>query len=169
LKTARALSYLLIIAFILLSASLRSGFSQNASEASLDGFTPENSVTERRWEDRFRAVPAPDSAREHLRRLTAEPHIAGTKEDYATAVYVRDQMRGYGLTAELKEYQVWLNYPRTDSVVELVAPRRLRLSTREATVIEDPTSANSQITPLWSMLTMVCLQITMRCKKPAST
>ena len=31
--------------------------SQNASEASLDGFTPENSVTERRWEDRFRAVP----------------------------------------------------------------------------------------------------------------
>ena len=38
-------------------------------------------------------MPAPDSAREHLRHLTAEPHVAGTKEDYATAIYVRDQIR----------------------------------------------------------------------------
>ena len=27
------------------------------------------STAERRWEEEFRAVPAPDSAREHLRRL----------------------------------------------------------------------------------------------------
>ena len=51
-------------------------------------------------------MPAPASAREHLRRLTLEPHVAGTKEDYATAVYVRDQLRSYGLNAELKEYDV---------------------------------------------------------------
>ena len=59
----------------------------------LDGFTPEGSATQRRWEEDFRAVPTPASAREHLRRLTAEPHVAGTKEDYATAIYVRDQIR----------------------------------------------------------------------------
>jgi len=41
----------------------------------------ENGVAERRWEEQFRAVPASASAREHLRRLTAEPHVAGTKED----------------------------------------------------------------------------------------
>ena len=65
-------------------------------ETALDGFTREDSAAERRWEEQFRALPAPNSAREHLRRLTLEPHVAGTKEDYATAVYVRDQMRSFG-------------------------------------------------------------------------
>src|SRR5882724_498750 len=103
---------LLVVIFLLLPVTTRPGFSQGSTGVSaLDGFTPENAVVERRWEDEFRAVPAPASAREHLRRLTLEPHIAGTKEDYATAVYVRDQLRSYGLAAELKEDEVWLNYP----------------------------------------------------------
>jgi len=119
-------------------------------ETALDGFTREDSAAERRWEEQFRALPAPNSAREHLRRLTLEPHVAGTKEDYATAVYVRDQMRSFGLSAELKEYQVWLNYPKTDPIVELIAPRHERLSVREAVLKEDPTSSNPEITPLFN-------------------
>src|SRR2546428_6998972 len=119
-------------------------------ETALDGFTSERSAAERRWEEQFRAIPAPNSAREHLRRLTAEPHVAGTKEDYDTAIYVRDQMRSYGLTADLAEYQVWINYPKTDPVVELVSPRRERLSVREAIIKEDPTSSNKKITPLFN-------------------
>ena len=43
--------------------------------------------------------------------------MAGTKEDYATAVYVRDQMRSYGVPSELKEYQVWLPYPNTPAIL----------------------------------------------------
>jgi len=116
----------------------------------IDGFSATRSQEERRVEEQFRAVPASVSAREHLRRLTAEPHIAGTKEDYATAVYVRDQMRLFGLPAELKEYQVWLNYPKTDPIVELISPRRERLSVREAVIKEDPTSSNPKITPLFN-------------------
>src|SRR5689334_9936215 len=73
---------------------------------SIDGFSATRSQAERRLEEQFRAVPHGPSAREHLRRLTAEPHVAGTPEDRATAVYVRDQMRSFGLSAELKEYQV---------------------------------------------------------------
>ncbi len=119
-------------------------------ETALDGFTREDSAAERRWEEQFRALPAPNSAREHLRRLTLEPHVAGTKEDYATAVYVRDQMRSFGLSAELKEYQVWLNYPKTDPIVDLIAPRHERLSVREAVLKEDPTSSNPKITPLFN-------------------
>src|SRR5438046_6666629 len=111
-------------------------------ETALDGFTREDSAAERRWEEQFRALPAPNSAREHLRRLTLEPHVAGTKEDYATAVYVRDQMRSYGLPVEIKEYQVWLPYPKMSSVVELVAPRHERLKVTEAVVPGDPNSSN---------------------------
>src|SRR5690349_20437241 len=85
------------------------------AQTAIDGFSPVRVAAERSWEEKFRAVPDPKSAREHLRRLTIEPHIAGTKEDYDTAVYVRDQLRSYGLAAELRDYEVWLNYPRNPS------------------------------------------------------
>lgn len=101
-------------------------------------------------EQQFRAVPSAATAREELRRLTAEAHIAGSPEDYATAVYVRDQMRSFGLRSELKEYQVLLPYPRTPSIVELVAPRRERLQVREDIVPQDLTSSSRRIVPLYN-------------------
>lgn len=116
----------------------------------LDGFSAENSAEQRRWEEQFRSIPAAVSAREHSRTLTAEPHVAGTKEDYATAVYVRDQMRSFGLAAELKEYDVLLPYPKRPSVVELIAPRRERLALTEGIISEDPTSSSSKIIPLFN-------------------
>ena len=121
--------------------------SQNST---IDGFSADRAAAQRRWEEQFRAVPNPQSAREHLRRLTLEPHIAGTKEDYETAVYVRDQLRAFGLNAELKEYEVWLNYPNTPSVLELITTRRQKLNTREAVVPGDPSSSHPKITPLFN-------------------
>jgi N-acetylated-alpha-linked acidic dipeptidase len=141
----------LVLILLILSANTRLGFAQALIDVpALDGFSTAGAVAERRWEEQFRAVPASASAREHLRRLTLEPHVAGTKEDYATAIYVRDQLRSYGLTAELKEYQVWLNYPNTPGIIELITPRRERLAVREAVVSADPTSSNPGITPLFN-------------------
>ena len=142
--TRRALTLLIISVFLCQSIA----FAQ--TQQIIDGFNREASDAERNFEQQFRSVPSPNSAREHLRRLTAEPHIAGSKEDYDTAIYVRDQMRSYGLHAELAEYQVWLNYPKTDPVVELVSPRHERLSVREAIIKEDTTSSNKKITPLFN-------------------
>ncbi|HEX6717187.1 MAG TPA: M28 family metallopeptidase [Pyrinomonadaceae bacterium] len=135
---------LLLLVSITLAAPIT--FAQTA----IDGFSSQSAAAERRWEEQFRAVPNPKSAREHLRRLTLEPHIAGSKEDYATAVYVRDQLRSYGLNAELKEYQVWMNYPNTPTVLELITTRRQQLNTREAIISSDPTSSNPKITPLFN-------------------
>jgi N-acetylated-alpha-linked acidic dipeptidase len=118
--------------------------------AALEGFTPADAGVERALEERFRAIPKPESAREHLRQLTKEPHVAGTQEDYQTAVYVRDRMREYGINAELKEYRVLLPYPKTPTVLELVAPRRERLRLQEAAIPEDPTSASRKIIPLFN-------------------
>jgi N-acetylated-alpha-linked acidic dipeptidase len=124
---------------------------RSANEArTLDGFTRDRAIAQRRLEEQFRAVPEAGSAREHLRRLTAEPHVAGTKEDYATAVYVRDQIRSYGIPAELKEYDVLLPYPKQPSIVEIVGRRRERLTVKEAVVTEDPTSSSSKIIPLFN-------------------
>src|SRR5690349_8109783 len=139
---------LLLLVSITLAAPL--SFTKAFAQTAIDGFSSERSAAERRWEEQFRAVPDPKSAREHLRRLTAEPHIAGSKEDYATAIYVRDQLRSYGLSAELKEYEVWLNYPNTPTVLELITKRRQPLSVKEAVVPGDPTSSNPKITPLFN-------------------
>ena len=135
---------LLLLVSITLTAPL------TFAQTSIDGFSSGSATAERRREEQFRAVPDPKSAREHLRRLTAEPHIAGSKEDYATAIYVRDQLRSYGLSAELKEYEVWLNYPNTPTVLELITKRRQPLSVKEAVVPGDPTSSNPKITPLFN-------------------
>ncbi len=120
------------------------------AQTTIDGFSAERSTAERRWEEQFRSIPDPKSAREHLRRLTAEPHIAGTKEDYNTAVYVRDQLRSYGLSADLKEYEVWLNYPNAPTVLELITTRRQPLSVKEVAVPGDPSSSHPKISPLFN-------------------
>ena len=136
-----------LLVLLLITTNL---FSQGPNTLRLDGFSDDAAVAQRRLEEQFRAVPAPKSAREHLRKLTIEPHIAGTKEDLATAVYVRDQLRSYGLNAELKEYDVWLNYPNSPSIVELITTRRQRLTITEAVVPGDSTSSHPKITPLFN-------------------
>lgn len=125
------------------------GFAQTRSEV-IDGFSPKLSQAQRKLEEQFRAAPSATNAREELRRLTAEAHLAGSPEDYATAIYVRDQMRSFGLNSELREYQVLLPSPRTPSIVELIAPRRERMQVREDVIPEDPSSASKKIVPLFN-------------------
>ncbi len=60
----------------------------------------------------FLAVPDAKLAGEALQTLTAAPHIAGSKEDYATAVYVADKFKAAGLETKITPYKVWLNLPR---------------------------------------------------------
>ena len=73
----RTVAILLVLVFLGLNTNLRPVLSQSSATppANLDGFSTEGSTTERRWEEEFRSVPAPGSAREHLRRLTAEREI----------------------------------------------------------------------------------------------
>jgi N-acetylated-alpha-linked acidic dipeptidase len=138
------------IAFLSLAAQ-SAGLAQTRADSPLiDGFSSQTSGIERRFEEQFRAVPQPATAREELRRLTSEAHIAGSPEDYATAVYVRDQMRSFGLNSDLREYQVLLPYPRTPGIVELISPRRERLQVREDVVPQDPTSSSRKIVPLYN-------------------
>ena len=142
----------ILVLFLLVSITLSAPllFTKAFAQTAIDGFSAERATAERRWEEQFRAIPDPKSAREHLRRLTIEPHIAGTKEDYNTAVYVRDQLRSYGLSADLKEYEVWLNYPNAPTVLELITTRRQPLSVKEAPVPGDPSSSHPKISPLFN-------------------
>ncbi|HEV7858388.1 MAG TPA: M28 family metallopeptidase [Pyrinomonadaceae bacterium] len=145
------LSLALMAVLVVTQASVRGQERAAAVEAAaLDGFTRESAASERRWETEFRAVPQPDSAHERLRYMTSQPHVAGTRGDYEMAVYVRDQFRSFGLTADLREYQVLINYPKEASIVELVAPRRERLSVQEPPLADDATSKDRRVIPLFN-------------------
>lgn len=108
----------------------------------LPGFSPAQIEGRLGWERVLLETPQPDSAWRHLRILTEEPHVAGTPADRATAVYVRDRLRAYGLDAQLVEYQVLLNYPR-HVALELVEPVPMKLSLREQPIEGDKDSADS--------------------------
>jgi N-acetylated-alpha-linked acidic dipeptidase len=70
----------------------------------------------RSLEQQFLAVPDPRQAEQHMKILTAEPHIAASPEDRKTAEYVARKFREWGFDTEIVEYKVWMNYPVEVSV-----------------------------------------------------
>ena len=60
----------------------------------------------------FLAIPDVKLAQQELKTLTAAPHVAGSKEDYATALYVADKFKAAGLETQIVEYKAWMNLPQ---------------------------------------------------------
>lgn len=97
----------------------------NVRPPELTGFR--NPAAQFAIEKKFLEVPDPKLAEEHLRVLTAEPHIAGSPEDKKTADYVARKFREAGLETEIVEYKVWLNYPKEISV-QVTAPAGVKMN-----------------------------------------
>lgn len=87
----------------------------------LIGFTPRSAATELQWEARFKQLPNRARMRATLRRLTAQPHVAGTPADHATANYVAGVFRRAGLQTQVIRYSALLPYP-LEVRIRLVAP-----------------------------------------------
>jgi N-acetylated-alpha-linked acidic dipeptidase len=75
----------------------------------------------------FLAVPSPGRAEQHLKILTAAPHVAGSPEDKATADYVMKQFQVAGLQTEMVKYSVWMNRPAEISV-QVTAPPNVKMN-----------------------------------------
>jgi len=105
---------------------------------------------QRAWDQKFIAVPDPARAEEHLRILTAEPHIAGSPEDKKTADYVAQKFKEAGLQTEIVEYKVWMNRPAEISV-SVTAPPNVKMNgpSREH-VSSDPYQDDPRITPAFN-------------------
>jgi N-acetylated-alpha-linked acidic dipeptidase len=67
---------------------------------------------EARIEEKFLAVPDAKLAGQHLKTLTAEPHMAATPGDRRTAEYVAQKFRAAGLETEIVPYRVLMNQPK---------------------------------------------------------
>ncbi|MGA3161921.1 MAG: M28 family metallopeptidase [Terracidiphilus sp.] len=84
-------------------------------------------------EEKFLAVPDARLAGQHLKTLTAKPHLAATPEDHKTAEYVARKFRAAGLETEIVPFRVLLNQPKEVRVEAYDASGKLLMSgpTRE--------------------------------------
>jgi N-acetylated-alpha-linked acidic dipeptidase len=97
---------------IVLSANLIASFAEPILLGqAATSTTSARTTSEQQVEQEFLAVPNAQLAGEHLKTLTAAPHIAASKEDFATAEYVAAKFRAAGLDTNIIPYKVWLNLP----------------------------------------------------------
>lgn len=73
-------------------------------------------------DQQFLAGPNAERAEQHLKILTAKPHIAGSPEDWATAQHVAKHFNINGLETEIVKYSVWMNRPSEISVSVTAPP-----------------------------------------------
>ncbi len=101
-------------------------------------------------EAKFLSVPDPLSAEQHMKVLTAAPHVAGTPEDWKTAQYVAARFRAAGLDTSIVEYKVWLNYPGEVSV-DVVAPSNVVMHGPSREEVDgDKFQADARVMPAFS-------------------
>ena len=139
MTTRTPLPFLLLLA---LAPSLLSA--QSAPPPTVFGYA--DFTAQSRIEEKFLAVPDAKLAGQHLKILTAEPHLAATPEDRKTAEYVAQKFRAAGLDTEIVPYRVLINYPKTVRVAAYDSSGKLLMTgpTREH-VAGDPYQDDSRV------------------------
>ena len=100
------------------------------------GFSPKSYTAEQRWERRYLEIPEASRCGKYLRRLTARPHVAGTRGDRQVTEFIYHEFQRDGLNPQIVEYSVLLSYPK-QVAVELVAPERVTLAHPEPVIPYD--------------------------------
>jgi N-acetylated-alpha-linked acidic dipeptidase len=120
-----------LLALLALPALAPAVLTAQSAPASVFGYS--DFAAESKIEQEFLAVPDAKLAGEHLKTLTAEPHLAATPEDHKTAEYVAEKFRAAGLDTEIVPYRVLLNWPKVVRMEAFDASGKLLISgpTRE--------------------------------------
>jgi N-acetylated-alpha-linked acidic dipeptidase len=93
----------------------------------------------------FLASPSAARAEQHLKILTALPHIAGSAEDKATADHVAKHFDIAGMQTEEVKYSVWMNRPEEISVTVTAPPNVKMNGPRPEHVDGDPLADNPRV------------------------
>lgn len=101
------------------------------------GFSAARVQAEQQLEEKLRSIPDRGRAESDLRRLTREPHMAGTDASRRVAEWLYEQYRGFGFDTEIVRYSAWLPQPR-EVKLELVKPQKKALASREEPFKGDP-------------------------------
>jgi N-acetylated-alpha-linked acidic dipeptidase len=131
------------VAAIFLSCSLA------IAQAPIRGFSNDELKTERDLESRARSVPQPERIRAYMKRMSAEPHHAGSAASKAVADYALGLLKEWGLDARIERFEALLPYP-TAREVEMIAPAKYVLKLKEPAIPEDPNSGDANQLPTYN-------------------
>jgi len=123
----------LSVALLVLLAVVRGGAQDTEGIA---GFVAARVPEERQLEAKLKKIPDPAHAESNLRRLTSEPHMAGTDASRRVAEWLRDQYRSFGFEADIVSYSAWMPQPR-EVKLELTKPETKTLASPERPVEGD--------------------------------
>jgi N-acetylated-alpha-linked acidic dipeptidase len=111
-----------------------------APSSAILGFTPASAATERKWEEKFKAIPSADNERQYMERLSARPHHVGSAYDKANAEWILSKFKEWGWDAQIETFDVVFPTPKT-RIVEMLEPTRFTAKLDEPVVPGDPTTA----------------------------
>lgn len=108
-----------------------------------------NAQDGRNWEEVFRSLPRAERLKEYAEHLSAEPHHVGSPAGREYALWMRDQMKAWGLDASIEEYDILFPTPR-ERVLEMIAPTRYVARLKEPVISEDRDSGDSNQLPTYN-------------------
>ncbi len=102
-------------------------------------------------DQQFLAIPDAHLAQEELKTLTANPHVAASKEDYDTALYVAGKFKAAGLETQIVPYKAWLNLPQEVFLQAMNAEGKTLMSGPSREHVEgDPYQDDPRILPAFN-------------------
>jgi N-acetylated-alpha-linked acidic dipeptidase len=118
------------MAFVAVAIFLSAPAALVEAQSGIRGFSAQHADAERQLEQSLRKIPDAQHAEENLKRITSEPHMAGTEGSHRLAEWLRSQYESFGFDANIVSYSVWLPMP-TEIKLELMAPQKKALATEE--------------------------------------
>lgn len=113
------------------------------------GFANDDLKAERDLESRAKSLPQSEHIRAYMKRMSAQPHHAGSPASKAVAEYVLGLLKEWGLDARVERFEALLPYP-TLREVEMTGPSRYVLQLKEPAIPEDPDSGDANQLPTYN-------------------
>eukprot|EP01018_Ginkgo_biloba_P004545 Gb_36799 [translate_table: standard] len=105
-------------------------------------------ISPEEYHNRFLKMGCNETIAKHLMKITEEPHVAGTPENFATADYVLSTFQSYGLDAHYTDFDVLLSYPLSRSLsLSLPDGQITHFDLKEKVIDSDPSTKSSKVIP----------------------
>jgi N-acetylated-alpha-linked acidic dipeptidase len=124
-------------------------FSLLAADTSIRGFPPDAAATEKKWEEKIRAIPEAARVGRYIERMSREPHLAGTPQSKAVADYLVGILHEWGLDAQLEEFEALLPTPNSRSL-SMTEPKVFKAKLNEPAIKEDKGSSDANQVPTYN-------------------
>ena len=91
------------------------------AQASILGFTPENSIKQQQLETAFEAKLDASNLDKWMQLMSAEPHWVGTEYGEKNAKWIQKQFKSWGYDTKIETYYILFPYPKI-RLLELTSP-----------------------------------------------